>query len=59
MKKCICGHEMTETEWKNQWACHRCERTKPIYENTTSVERLRNMTIEEIAERIVMQNEMQ
>lgn len=30
MEKCVCGHEMTKAEWKNQWVCHRCGRTKPI-----------------------------
>ena len=33
MKNCICGHEMTKAEWKNQWVCHRCGRTKSICEN--------------------------
>ena len=58
MKKCFCGHEMTKTEWKHQWVCHRCGRTKPIYENAISMELLRNMTVEELAEWIIMQNEM-
>ena len=30
MKKCVCGHKMTKHEWKNQWVCHRCGRTKSI-----------------------------
>lgn len=30
MKKCVCGHEMTQHEWKGQWVCHRCGRTKKI-----------------------------
>lgn len=34
MKKCVCGHEMTKAEWKNQYVCHRCGRTKLIYEIT-------------------------
>lgn len=32
MKKCVCGNEMTAHEWKNQWVCHRCGRTKFIKE---------------------------
>ena len=28
--KCVCGHEMTCHEYKNQWVCHRCGRTKRI-----------------------------
>lgn len=31
-KVCVCGHPMTATEWKNQWVCHRCGRTRPLYE---------------------------
>lgn len=30
-KTCVCGHPMTATEWKNQWVCHRCGRTKPLH----------------------------
>lgn len=29
-KKCVCGNLMTAAEWKNQWVCHRCGRTKPL-----------------------------
>lgn len=31
-KKCVCGNEMTAVEWKHQWVCHRCGRTKPLEE---------------------------
>ena len=31
-KKCVCGHPMTAAEWKNQWVCHRCGRTKVLHE---------------------------
>lgn len=31
-KKCVCGYPMTAAEWKNQWVCHRCGRTKPLHE---------------------------
>lgn len=31
-KKCVCGHPMTAAEWKNQWVCHRCGRTKILHE---------------------------
>jgi hypothetical protein len=32
MKKCICGTQMTCHEYKNQWVCHRCGRTRPIFD---------------------------
>lgn len=51
MKKCVCGHEMTKAEWKNQWVCHRCGRTKPI--NVSNAEYLRSMANEEMAEWLV------
>lgn len=31
-KACICGGYMIAAEWKNQWVCHRCGRTKPLRE---------------------------
>lgn len=48
--ECVCGREMTRHDWKNQWVCHRCGRTKPIVENFTNAERLRDMTDEELAQ---------
>lgn len=30
-KKCVCGHPMTVAEWKNQWVCHRCGRTRSLH----------------------------
>ena len=32
-KKCVYGHPMTAAEWKNQWVCHRCGRTKILHES--------------------------
>lgn len=32
IKRCICGHLMTAAEWKHQWVCHRCGRTKPLWD---------------------------
>ena len=34
-KTCVCGHPMTRHDWKNQWVCHRCGRTKPIEQPDT------------------------
>lgn len=47
-KTCVCGHPMTAHEWKNQWVCHRCGRTKPIEEVMTNADRIRAMTDEEL-----------
>ena len=47
---CVCGHEMTRTEWKNQFVCHRCGRTKPIIENYTNAEFMIKLLVEENAE---------
>lgn len=48
--KCFCGYEMTRKDWKHQWVCHKCGRTKPIYECMTNADRIRSMTDEELAE---------
>lgn len=53
MKKCVCGREMTRHDWKNQWVCHRCGRTKPIEVFTTNADRIRAMSDEELAEWLV------
>lgn len=50
MKKCVCGEEMTPAEWKNQWVCHRCGRTKPMRTTVTNADRIRVMSDEELAE---------
>lgn len=50
MKKCVCGEEMTLAEWKNQWVCHRCGRTKPMRTTVTNADRIRAMSDEELAE---------
>ena len=50
MKKCVCGEEMTPAEWKNQWVCHRCGRTKPMRTTVTNADRIRSMSDEELAE---------
>ena len=50
MKACVCGHPMTRHDWKNQWVCHRCGRTKPIKEYATNADRIRAMSDEELAE---------
>ena len=50
MKKCVCGEEMTPAEWKNQWVCHRCGRTKPMRTTVTNADRIRSMTDEELVE---------
>lgn len=50
MKTCVCGHEMTKAEWKAQYICHRCGRTKPINEKITTADYLRSATNEEMAE---------
>lgn len=52
-KSCVCGHEMTKHEWKNQWVCHRCGRTKLVQEYMTNADRIRNMSDEELAEAII------
>lgn len=49
MKKCVCGEEMTPAEWKNQWVCHRCGRTKPMRTTVTNADRIRAMSDEELA----------
>ena len=49
MKKCVCGEEMTPAEWKNQWVCHRCGRTKPMCTTVTNADRIRAMSDEELA----------
>ena len=51
MKLCVCGNEMTKAEWKGQYVCHRCGRTKHIY--MTNAEHIRTMTNEEMAEYLV------
>lgn len=55
MKKCVCGHEMTRHDWKNQWVCHRCGRTKLIKETMTNAERIRSMDNEELARFLLME----
>ena len=50
MKKCVCGEEMTPAEWKNQWVCHRCGRTKPMRTTVTNADRIRSMSDEELNE---------
>ena len=50
MKKCVCGEEMTPAEWKNQWVCHRCGRTKPMRTTVTNADRIRAMSDEELVE---------
>ena len=50
MMTCVCGHAMTRHDWKNQWVCHRCGRTRLIERYTTNAERIREMTDEELAE---------
>lgn len=52
--KCFCGYEMTRKDWKHQWVCHKCGRTKPIYECMTNADRIRSMTDEELADFIEM-----
>lgn len=51
MEKCICGHEMTKASWKNEWVCHRCGRTEPIY--ISVAEHIRSMGNDELAEYLV------
>lgn len=53
MKKCVCGEEMTPAEWKNQWVCHRCGRTKPMRTTVTNADRIRSMSDEELAEFLI------
>lgn len=55
MKKCVCGNEMTRHDWKNQWVCHRCGRTKPIKETMTNAERIRSMDNEDLARFLLME----
>lgn len=50
MKKCVCGEEMTPADWKNQWVCHRCGRTKPMSTTLTNADRIRAMDDVELAE---------
>lgn len=50
MPKCFCGNEMTRKDWKHQWVCHKCGRTKPLYESMTNADRIRSMSDEELAE---------
>ena len=54
MKKCVCGNEMTPADWKNQWVCHRCGRTKPIFTTATNADRIRSMTDEDLAKELAM-----
>lgn len=51
--KCFCGNEMTRKDWKHQWVCHKCGRTKPLYESMTNADRIRSMTDEELAKVIM------
>lgn len=45
---------MTKASWRGRWVCHRCGRTKPaISEDTTTLERVRNMSGKELAEWLV------
>ena len=50
MAKCVCGNEMNRKDWKSQWVCNKCGRTKPIYECMTNADRIRSMTDEELTE---------
>ena len=47
--ECVCKHEMARHDWKNQWVCHRCGRTKPIAQTQTNADRIRAMNDEELA----------
>lgn len=57
-KKCVCGRSMVLKDWKRQWVCTRCGRTKPIDDGEfgedtnvlTNADRIRSMTDEELAE---------
>jgi hypothetical protein len=49
-KTCVCGNDMTKAEWKHQWVCHRCGRTKPISIKQTNADKIRQMTDEELAQ---------
>lgn len=46
---CVCNHKMTRHDWKHQWVCHRCGRTKPIEKLQTNADRIRAMSDEELA----------
>lgn len=49
-KTCVCGNDMTKEEWKHQWVCHHCGRTKPISIKQTNADKyFRNATDEELA----------
>lgn len=52
-KTCACGNNMIKEEWKHQWVCHCCGRTKPISIKQTNAEKyFRDATDEEIAKYI-------
>ena len=48
MMKCGCGNEMTKAEWKNQWVCKKCGRTKQLFKETNA-DRIRAMSDEELS----------
>jgi hypothetical protein len=41
---------MTKAEWKHQWVCHRCGRTKPISIKQTNADKIKQMSDKELAE---------
>ena len=50
MKKCVCGNDMTAHDWEHRYVCHRCGRTKQYERPITNFDRIKSMSIEELAE---------
>lgn len=40
MKRCVCGTTMTKHEWKHQYVCHACGRTKLIDDSRERLQEL-------------------
>ena len=52
-KKCVCGRDMVLRDWKCQWVCTRCGKTKPVADVPTNADRIRAMSDGELAEWLV------
>ena len=50
---CVCGREMTRHDWKNQFVCHRCGRTRPIKDRWTNAELLGHLLRSNEAEELL------
>lgn len=57
MERCVCGTTMVKHEWKNQYVCHVCGRTKLIDDSHARLQELINELNDEEVESLIRQLE--